>query len=170
MGLDKDLSTSPSNRLFADRRVLPDGAEAEIQASEVHPECSITLLSANGAEEREYKNARCIFRVMARCVQNGWVQVDFLPEIHHGEQAMRYEAADVGYTMRASQKIEPLFGQRFSVNLNVGEMAVMTCNSDDPKSAGRHFFVRTNDDGVEVQRLLVVRLADMAKTGPVYDK
>lgn len=168
LGLDRELSDSPINRLFADRRVLPDGAEAEIQASEVHPECSVTLLSATGAEERPYKNARFLFRVMTRRVQHGWVQVDFLPEIHHGEMTMRPEAAEVGYTMRASQKVEPLFGQRFSIKLNVGEMAVMTCDSDDPKSVGRHFFVRTNDDGVEVKRLLVVRLADMAKTDPVF--
>lgn len=162
LGLQSDLSTSASNKLAWQRRVLPHGAEAEIQASPVHPQCSVALLSATGAEERDYENARFVFRVMARRVQNGWVQVDFLPEIHHGDVAMRHEAAEVGFTMRASQRVNPLMGQRFSINLNTGEMAVLSCDAaEDPQSVGRHFFVR-DADGVAVKRLLVVRLAGMS--------
>lgn len=162
LGLQAAISENPSNKLAWQRRVLPDGSEAEIQASPVHPECTVTVLSANGAEEQDYKNARFVFRIMARRVQNGWVQVDFLPEIHHGDVAMRAEAADIGVTMRASQKVNSLMGQRFSVNLNLGEMAVLTCDDADATSVGRHFFVR-DEDGTAVKRLLVVRLADMSK-------
>ena len=163
LGMQSDLSSSSSNKLAWQRRVLPHGAEAELQTSAVHPHCEVTLLSADGVEERDYENARFLFRIMARRVQNGWVQVDFLPEIHHGNVAMRHEAAEVGFTMRASQKVNPLMGQRFSINLNLGEMAVLSCDSaEDSQSVGRHFFVR-DADGVAVKRLLVVRLAGMSE-------
>jgi hypothetical protein len=163
LGLQNDLSSSPNNKLAWQRRVLPHGAEAELQTSPVHSQCSVTLLSADGAEQRDYENARFLFRIMARRVQNGWVQVDFLPEIHHGDVAMRHEAAEVGFTMRASQKVKPLMGQRFSINLNLGEMAVLSCDaSEAPQSVGRHFFVR-DAEGVAVKRLLIVRLAGMSE-------
>lgn len=171
LGLESDLAgvsaEDGSKQLPSLQYVLPPNAETKIDISPFYPACSIEVPTADGKKLKDYTNARCRFQVTARRLQDGWVVLEFLPEIHHGDQRLRFAATDGGWKQQTSQKINRLFGQRFEIKLNLGEMVLITCDGDNIRSAGHHFFVGADED-VKVQRLLVVRLANMGKTEPVY--
>ncbi len=161
-------STHDARKQWSGRRVvLRPGAETEIQSSPVYFACSIEVPTADGKKLKDYDNVRCLFRVKAQRLQDGWAKLEFLPEIHYGDRSLRYAATDAGWYQQTSQRINRLFGQRFEVTLNLGEMVLITADGKNPRSAGRHFFVGADDDA-KVQRLLVVRLAGMGNTQPVY--
>ena len=61
-----------------------------------------------------------------------------------------------------------MFDQKFSLSLNVGEMAIVTADGDDKETIGNSFFRSVHESG-GLQRLLVVRVANMRKMIPVYD-
>jgi hypothetical protein len=125
------------------------------------------VAEVDGAEPKEFRDARFVFRVKAERDQDGWARIEFLPEIHHGEYRLRRVPGGVGFQLRTSQDVYPLYSQRFSLMLNVGEMAVITTDGENSASVGGHFFL---GDGANarVQRVLVVRLSNMTKTDPVY--
>ena len=83
---------------------------------------------------------------------------------------MRYTATESGWGFRTSQEILPLYALKFTVDLTVGEMAVMTASPDaDKKSIGRTFF---SGDATRpgLQRVLVVRLANMRLNQDPYTR
>jgi hypothetical protein len=75
---------------------------------------------------------------------------------------------DNGWQGRTSQEIEPLYPLQFSVELNLGEMAVVTGDGADPESIGQHFFFVRGADDWNYQRILVVRFGKIARATPVY--
>ncbi len=154
---------------LVDRRVtLRSGQETEIVTSFVYPACFLATNGRNSAELKEFRNARCVFRVKANREQDGWVNLEFLPEVHHGNFSVQpTPIAAGGWQYRTTQNIEPLFDQRFSVHLSVGEMVLITVDQTSGGSLGQHFFLGADSDA-RLQRLLVVRLADMRNIDPVY--
>ncbi len=124
--------------------------------------CRVSLDEAGERRQQTYKQARCTFRMTPERLQDGWVRVEFIPEIHHGELKMRAVPGDQGWQPVGSQLVDPLFDQRFSVALNLGETVVLSADGDDPESVGHHFF-RGGTTGHKLQRLLIVRLVDMRR-------
>lgn len=114
-------------------------------------------VSDRGIESTEYENAVCVLRIRANRLQDGWAKLEFIPEIHHGENRVRHHANDVGWEMRASQDVEVLHDQRFEIMLNVGETAIISSGAPEPNSVGDHFFTQGRGD----QRLMILRLADL---------
>lgn len=150
--------------------VLPPGQFTEIQTSPIYQSCTIEIPSKDGPEAKDFSNTRCLFRVKVHRLQDGWAKLEFLPEIHYGENRLRVTATEGGWRQRTTQKVEPLYNQRFEIELSVGEMVLITVDGTNVGSAGRHFFVGADKDA-KVQRLLVVRLADMGNTeSPYADK
>ena len=86
---------------------------------------------------------------------------------YHGQFRWRPKATAGGFEGRTTQQIVPLFGQRFAIHLTKGEMVVITADHLDPESTGRYFFTGSEEEG-PVQRLLLVRLANMSKTEGLY--
>src|SRR5690606_29319211 len=70
-------------------------------------------------------DARCVVRMHAERVQDGWIRLTLLPEIHHGENRVRAVATDRAYAYRASQEIEQYFDQQFALEMNRGEYVVI---------------------------------------------
>ncbi len=124
--------------------------------------CRIKFDEAGEPRQQTYENARCVFRVTPERLQDGWVRVEFIPEIHHGEMKLRAVPGDQDWQQIPSQLIDPLFDERFSVELNLGETVVLSASGDDPESVGHHFF-RGGTTGHKLQRLLIVRLVDMKR-------
>lgn len=143
---------------------LPSGSDTEIQTSPNYP--LLELPPSAGAEEKRFENARCLFRVQATRRQDGWATLEFQPEIHHGQYGWRPMAVENGLTSefagRTTQQIHPLFRHRFSVSLNRGEMVVLSADTAETGSLGALFF-RGPDDAAHLQRLLVIRLADLPR-------
>lgn len=161
-----DAEADSQNLLKGRRLMIQSGKETEVQTSRPLETCTIQL-PEDEESERSFQNARCVFRVRTVRLQDGWVRVDFLPEVHYGDSVLRREAAEIGWTFRGGQKILPREAQKFSITLGVGEFAVVTAEDGHDNTLGDWFF-RSDDDGVERQRLLVVRLADMSRADPIY--
>jgi hypothetical protein len=138
-----------------------------IQANS-HEECAIDVPTLSGVAARNYTRFQGVLRITARRLQDGWVQIDFTPEIHHGERRWRPVASSSGWQGRDTPEIDALLAHRFSMRLHVGEMAVITGDSHSTRSFGHQCFVAGEASQGEKQRLLVVRVADMAKIEPVH--
>lgn len=137
---------------------LLSDSETEIQTSPYYPQCRIELPTTEGLRTRDLSNARCVLKVRAQRIQDGWATLEFTPEIQHG--TLKWQAAPVaegGWRGRTTQNVEALYDHRFSVTLNLGEMVVIGADTDAPTSLGRHFFVGA-DKNTRVQRMIVVRL------------
>lgn len=150
-------------RPTAARRVaLPAGVDTEICSSEVVATRELTL--ANGRRQ-ELTDVRGLLRLRAERSQDGWARLEFQPELHHGEHKTRPFASSTGWMYRTAQDVLPMFAQKFSANLNVGEMLVMSCDRDRPGTLGTHLF-QFEDSAGPKQRVVVVRLADLREIAP----
>ncbi|MDA0284562.1 MAG: hypothetical protein O3B13_03765 [Planctomycetota bacterium] len=153
-------------RLIGRRVALAAGSTLPIDLTDLQSE--LQFRPDFGEDVKTYSNARCILNVQIDREQDGWVRLNFTPEIHHGQNWLRPVATQLDWTRRRGQLIEPMFDQKFSLSLNVGEMAIVTADGDDKETIGNSFFRSVHESG-GLQRLLVVRVANMRKMIPVYD-
>jgi hypothetical protein len=169
LGLTSDFAYEPaaekSKQLVGHRCVLRSGGQTDIQASPAYPECTFEITQGGESRRRTYENALCKYHVTAERLQDGWVQLDFVPTVHHGQEQLRRVVGDAGWQFHTAQRTETLYPQRFSLRLSVGEMAVVTADEEADGTLGRLFFLGP-DDEPQVQRLLVVRLAGMNDAEP----
>jgi len=161
----RSSAASGDSELPRGRRVaLLENDSTEIQSSRQFPRCSIETSERNSPTQvRDFEHARCVFRLKAGRHQPGWARLEFQPEVHFGQNRLRHEAGESSWELKTSQQIHKLFGQKFEVTLNQGEMVVISRGRTKPASPGHHFFVGGQDDD-RMQRLLVVRLVDMQTT------
>ena len=172
LGLNSGASTGePVEQNLSGKRVfLRAGSASEVQVSAVYSECDLTLATPSEGkpqverETRAYANARCTFRVTPHRVQEGWVRLEFLPEIQHGDERLRPTAGAEAWELTSSQQVDRLYSLRFSVMLNLGEMALVSARENSPGTPGQRFFIGP-DDG-SIQRLLLIRLAHMGHPEP----
>lgn len=152
--------------LYRTRLSRPSGKESEIRASDLVDSRTIRIPMLDGEKVSEYNNARCVFRVTPEKMQDGWVKVEFQPEVHHGQIALRHQGTSQGWTQHTSQEIVPIFSQKFELNMNLGDMVILTNEGNDTKSLGHHFF-RNDEAAGPMQRLVIIRLADIRKRNAV---
>lgn len=155
------------------RLMLRSGVPTDIQTSGFYDKCSLQLFDeeAEGQlEMKEFEQARCVMRVKAHKVQDGWARLEFIPEMHYGAQQLRRTPTNIGWQLENRQNTTPLYNQKFEVTLNVGEMTVITATENvAPDSAG-HLFFRGEESKSDIQKILVVRLANMSKMDAVRTK
>ncbi len=156
----------PSQRLIGRRIALATGTDFPIDVTETLTELRIRV--SDTADVRSYSDAKCVLRTRLERQQDGWVKLHFLPELHHGKAWLRPVATSQDWTRRRQQNIEPLYDQQFSLSLNLGEMAVITAESSGAETTGSAFF-RSLDETGRLQRMIVVRVADMRRLTPVYE-
>jgi hypothetical protein len=143
---------------------LRSGTETEIQVSDLMPDADVAIVDPGKTRDMHFERVRFVFQMKPIRLQDGWVRVELLPEIHHGDMQLRpMPTDDVGWALKSAQNVEVCFSQKFAVTLNVGESAVITAAPNAPGSLGDKFF-RRDQNGERRQRLLVIRLADMGRT------
>ncbi len=152
-----------SRPIMGRHQFLSPGVETEIPTGIEHEKCNFVVKDGNRTKKLEYDQVSCVLRMKAHRLQEGWVRVDFQPEIHYGEKQMRPTASDEGWAYRAGQNIDVRHPQRFSVSMNVGELVLITSTSDDEGTLGDRFFCR-DERGLKKQRVLVVRIVDSGQT------
>lgn len=214
MGLSTEVGNEDEKRLVGRRVVLPSGAETEINTGQPQFRSSINVPAPKGMELKTFENVRGVFRLKAKRLQEGWARIELLPEIHHGRMTNRPVAVRGGWQLQTTQAIERLYNQQFSLDLNLGEMVVITGNVEPADSVGRHFFhageysdtdmrraLAQNENGqppflpedlaadptlpssaeqsapesgssnsTGIQRLLIVRLADLSTAESIYSE
>ncbi|MGQ0635385.1 MAG: hypothetical protein ACT4QC_12295 [Planctomycetaceae bacterium] len=180
LGQMNDFAYAPEDeqakQLAGQRCILSSGRQTEIQVSRVYPECELAISPAGKTRPRKLQQAVCKYRLTAERLQEGWVQLEFVPEVHHGDHILRQMAdTEHGWHYRDTQQTEVYYRQRFAVRLGVGEMALLTAEDDSAGKLGELFFrgppglAPDGDESVDeagqppadVQRLLVVRLSGM---------
>lgn len=167
LGLTEEVVSDNLNddRLIRGRRMgLRSGQETELAISDTVPECRMTYFSGSTEEAVEYLQARCVLRLKPLRQQDGWVRLEFTPEVHHGAAQMRPTPSDEGWALRGGQKIDVRHALKFNVTLSTGEFVVIGCDGKDPDLPGSRFFRRETENAGELQRLLVVRVADAGVT------
>ena len=85
------------------------------------------------------------------------VQVELVPEIHHGEQQPRWVGADGILRLDAGKPRKVFDELRTRAVLAPGEMLVMTSLPERPGSLGHYFFTQPTSEQVS-QKLLVIRI------------
>lgn len=185
LGLKSDFAYEPhaekSKQLIGHRYVLRSGGHQTILASPVYPACTLDIPQGNETVHHSFENAQCKYRVTASTLQDGWVQLEFVPQLHHGDDRLRIGIGESGdWEQVAGQRTESLFPQKCTVRLSVGEMAVLTASDDAKGRLGELFFrgpaalsalgedrgagepLRADQPLAPIQRVLVVRLAGMS--------
>lgn len=160
------LSTprDPVRRASKQQYVLPSGQETWLMATQLPPTCTIRLPDDEAGRELEVGNGRCVFRVRAEEVEDGWARLEILPEVWANDLSLHPRPNDHDWVY--DRKKTPLYEDRFHVELNVGEIVVIGRSTDADSPFGDHFF-RTVSDDVDVERLLMIRLSRMREVQPV---
>lgn len=187
LGMKSSFTSEPeaeqTKQLTGRSFFLVSGGETDVQVSNPYPECAVTLDTAGGPESRRFENAVCKYKIRAARVQDGWVQLEFIPQIHHGDDQLRHEVGGMEWRYQNGQLTETFRPQRFEVRLSTGDMAVITAEEQAPGTLGQLFFrgpaaLRPHVSSTEaaengqpapaasaaefpIQRLLIVRLAGM---------
>lgn len=170
LGLVNDYSSTETGNgkpMVGLRKRLPPGMETEVQASTPIHKCQIKVVEGQRTKTYDYEQVRCMFRLKSARLRDGWIRIDFQPEIHHGELKVRTTSTSEGWTYQNRQNIDVRHAQQFSLTMNVGEIAIITASADHPESMGECFF-RRDEDGEKTQRLLIVRVADGGRASGAY--
>ena len=172
LATDQPRTTDTDRRLIGRRVAIPAGTDVPIEVTELLPELRAQL-NADG-DATVWSDAKAILRVRVEREQDGWVRLVCTPEIHHGRKWLRPIATPQDWQHQRTQNIEPFYELQFELSLNLGEMGVVTALNDisqseeAKESVGRAFFHSGELNG-KLQRLLIIRVADMRRMTPVYD-
>jgi hypothetical protein len=167
-------SAEDARKLVGRRIALTSGSETDLQTSQNFETCTVAAWNGEGHEKEDFKNARCLFKMRAQRVQDGWAKLEFVPEVHHGDMVMRQIPTQDGWTLKSTQLVKQFSSQRFELTLNQGEMAVIASNIEGPADTssptlGQQFFLG-NEKGDNVRRVLIVRLAELGRTEGVLQR
>ncbi len=181
LGLNMDFvdpKHENSKKLMGHQSIIRSGGFTEIQSNPTaYEDCHFDVVRSEQGTvvettHKKFAGARCIYKVTAERVQDGWVRLDFTPQVMHGAPrpvySMEIDEQESHPDYVYAQKTESFPQQQFSVTLSVGEMAVISATEDAKGRLGEVFFQGTNDENVEVQRVLVIRLANMGLTDDPY--
>ncbi|MFK7817141.1 MAG: hypothetical protein AB8G99_00360 [Planctomycetaceae bacterium] len=113
------------------------------------------------SDPESFNNSRCVVRLTAEKMQDGWIKLRFLPEVHHGANANRPTVGDAGFQYKQSQRMKPLYQYQFEVTLNPGEIAVVGGNEADEHTLGQQFFNIKLPTGF-AQKIITVRFVETA--------
>ncbi|WP_310820501.1 hypothetical protein [Stratiformator vulcanicus] len=151
-----EIGLDPAQRRFTGRKlVLRSGGTTEVETAPLGR--PITVPATDQTPEKELVGATPVLQVTCRSLQEGWAELDFLPEIHFGGDKLRPVATEEGWRMGNGRKAHRFFEDRFTLTLNAGEMAIVTATNDPEQTAGGQFFLDETDNG-PVRRLAVIRL------------
>jgi hypothetical protein len=167
VGFDPNSGEGGGKQKLGEWKFLPPGVEFELQATEPIEKCVVSIAEGQRSKSYEYEQVRFMFRVKSARLHDGWVRIDFQPEIHHGDLRDRYTPTDDGWAYRSRQKVDARQAQQFSLTMNVGEFAIITAAPGHPDSMGERFFCR-DESGTKRQRLLIVRVLDAGKSPDSY--
>ncbi len=136
------------------------GTDTFVQASPLYGSATVRIPKADGYEVRTLNNCRCVFRIKSEQLEPGWIKFEFVPELHYGTAQLRHTATSDDWRLQSRQEVLPLYRQSFHLQLNSGELAVMSSLGEDNTSIGHNFFIGGGANQ-QTQRVLVLKIADI---------
>lgn len=143
---------------------IPSGQDSEILLGNPQESMTFTLREGDKSEDRSFPQARAVLRVRPDRLQEGWARLTFIPEVHHGDARLRPAATTEGWAYQAGQMHQVLHQLEFTLDLNVGEIAVITSGGKEADSMGKAAFQYVDNDRAR-QRVLLIRLVDLGQSG-----
>ena len=144
---------------------LAAGADAALQTGVRAPELTVRTPAKGDAPGRTetFETAGGVVRVRCRTPQAGWATFEFTPEVHHGPMGRQVRPDATGWTATGGQKVRRWPRESFEVTLTVGDGVVLGLRDDaDPEGLAAAILAEERD-GHRVERLLLVRLADVRR-------
>lgn len=130
---------------------------------------SFTLLASEQHQlvGRQYPDAQGIYGFQALSRTADRVEIELLPEMHHGQPRMQYRPSGPGMVVQQlAREIEGFDDLRVVAELSPGEMLVVTCLHDAEHRLGGLFHHSELESFTE-QKYLLVRLAHVPKSKPM---
>lgn len=161
-----------AKQLAGHRFFVNSGGNMRIVAGPVLETCELTVDRDGEEQTLALNDAECRFKVAVDQEQPGWVRLEFVPQVYHGPHQLRRTADESGWRFEDSQRAETFFPQRFVLTLGRGEMAIISSDGQAGGRLGHRFFTgpginsqrEGNEDAMDVERLLIVRLAGTSGT------
>lgn len=112
----------------------------------------------------EIERGEALFKIQVSRVEDGWAKLVVIPELQFGQNSLKPTATVSEWTLADRRQAVTLFEDRFSAELNVGEILVIgMIDRANDRMAG-HFF--STDELNGLQRLMMIRIADIRKITP----
>ncbi|MBN1911931.1 MAG: hypothetical protein JW818_19575, partial [Pirellulales bacterium] len=141
---------------------------AKIIASPPQPVMTVLMPpDASGkVSARDYYQAQPLVSVVAQLIGDGRVRLDLTPKLQHGQILQRWVGNNRS-TIRSNPGQECVAFDRLGLDvpLSPGDMLILSNLPTLSGSLGHHFFTATTDDGVEEQKLLILRLSQTQHDG-----
>lgn len=155
----------PARRVLWQQHTLFSGQEGQLVVSDVPDGTPLTITRDGQTRTLELRQASCHLRMRAERMDDRWARLELIPEIHHGAVSLRPQATDDQWLMRQGQDLLPFYEDRLTAELNEGEIVVLGLDGSLPAALASHFFRSDVSRGIE--RLLLIRLANMRRVQPV---
>ena len=195
LGLKSDFAYEPdaeqAKQLVGRRFFLVSGGETDIQVSQPYAACTLNLFSAGATEPLQFENAVCKFRMQATRLQDGWVQLEFVPQVSYGDDSVRTVVGDTGWRYQNGQQTETFFlhtfqrqagngrhGRHHRRGRRLGNSRPDSFSADRRPCDRRAVVDEEAGDGEQpapppvhehpIQRLLIIRLAGMEGSEPLH--
>lgn len=164
--LSLSSNSDPTRSTSYHRIVVPAGQPTYIPITILPPQAEVDLPSESGLQRKTLTNGNCMLQVRADKVADGWAHLEVEPVIHHGEEMLRPKATPEDWVFEQGQKMISLYEDRFTVELNDGELIVLGFTGSPEHSLGENYF-RGEWDGIRIERHVIIRLRGMHHVNPV---
>ncbi|HYW80592.1 MAG TPA: hypothetical protein VE890_13495 [Thermoguttaceae bacterium] len=139
---------------------LRAGKHGDIVTSSVYQRLAVPTYELGQLSVQTYAQAQTHLTVEATPQSDGRVQLNFTPELRHGQSRMTPRPVvgnEAIFQLASTQPCRKFDDLSISATVSPGAMLVVSCLPDRAGSLGHHFFTCDNDR-LE-QKLLVVRLS-----------
>lgn len=133
---------------------------------EIQSQVDVQKIPLNQIEElatlRDREGLRCVFEVSIKEMNDDWVLLNVVPQIHAGASTARLSVSGVSEQLPVRQKVIPVYSQQFTVKLLAGEVAVIGRHESAAWNLGRLFFQPDTGSSAS-ESLLMIRMAGVDK-------
>ncbi|RMG42097.1 MAG: hypothetical protein D6725_00165 [Planctomycetota bacterium] len=170
--LDRLLHPSPGIGLLANCRsqriTVLEGGESELQTGPMLKTAELIL--PGDPEPRHFEAVRFVVRLRAKRLEEDWVRVTLLPEIHHGPVVQRHVPDTHGnWRITTSQSVVPLYALGVQTDLTPSDHLILGRHPNRTDGLGKWFFSAFTEDGlVTAERLVILRLDGVGVLRPAY--
>ncbi|MCA9056931.1 MAG: hypothetical protein KDA85_00470 [Planctomycetaceae bacterium] len=110
---------------------------------------------------RSREKLRCVFEVTAKELKDGWVLLNFLPQIHSGAAGLRLSVQGSSDKLPVRQDVLPLYDLQFSIKLHRGDTAVVGHIDSADWNLGKLLFQPDVNSRQISEKLLMIRLLEI---------
>lgn len=147
-----------SYMVFSDHQTL-------VACRQIEDGTNITRIPLEGATQSfVVRDGLAVFNIQVSRVEDGWAKLVVIPEIQHGKNMLKPTATEANWTLTDRKNTVSLFENRFSAELNIGEIIVLGMTEDAEDRIASHFFLSDKHNGLE--RLMMIRIADIRSISP----